>query len=196
MPVLSRSLRWMDGKSPVVVCSCGVLSIGCIGYLSYVTGPQLSSSLFYLIPVLLVTRVTGFRLGFLAATLAAMAWLAVDLNAGLANHPVIPYWNALMRLGTFLVAVGLVSSMRSLNTHLEQRVTERTAALEAQIAEKRELEKTFWKSATGNRPASGRTCTTVFASNSSAPRSQPTCCRKSSPGIPRPARRMPTGSPT
>lgn len=141
---LVRSLRWLDNQSPAVVCVAGAILIAGIGLLSHATGPQLSSSLFYLIPVLLVTRVAGFRAGVIAGTAAALMWLTADLNAGLPfTHAVTPYWNAAMRLGTFLVAVGLVSAMRSLNAHLEERVIERTAALEAEIDEKRELEKTI-----------------------------------------------------
>lgn len=48
-----------------------------------------------------------------------------------------------MRLGTFLIAVSLVSATKSLNVHLEQRVSERTRELRLQIAETRELEKTI-----------------------------------------------------
>ncbi|MEO8617230.1 MAG: sensor histidine kinase [Luteolibacter sp.] len=141
-PFLVRCLRWLDTRSPLSVRVIGALLIVFIGLLSYATGPQLSSSLFYLIPVLLVTRVAGFRQGFLAALAAAAMWLAADLNAELEfAHPVIPYWNASMRFGTFLVAVSLVSTMRTVNAQLEERVSERTAALEAEIIEKLELEK-------------------------------------------------------
>jgi signal transduction histidine kinase len=122
----------------------GTTLILCIGFLSIYTSPQLSSSFLYLIPILLATRVAGFPAGVLAALLAASIWLAADLNAGVNyGYPVTPYWNALMRLGTFLVAVGLVAATKSLNAHLEERVYERTAALKAQIAETRELEKTI-----------------------------------------------------
>lgn len=141
-PFTLRALRWLDSRSPSWVCATGGLLILLIGLLSYVSGPQLSSSLLYLIPVIVVTRVSGFHAGFMAALLAATVWLVVDLNGGVHfEHEVTPYWNALMRLGTFVVAVGLVTAMRSLTTHLEDRVKERTAALEAQIAEKLELEK-------------------------------------------------------
>lgn len=152
-----RGLRWLDQRSPVVVALIGTLLIVCIGLLSNYTGPQLSSSFLYLIPMLLVTRVTGFRAGVFAAFLAASIWLAADLNANLKyGHPVTPYWNASMRLGTFLVAVALVSATKSLNAHLEERVQERTAALEAQVAETRELEKTLLEISDRERAAIGQ----------------------------------------
>jgi signal transduction histidine kinase len=139
---LFRLLRIFDRSPlPLVSAICGVLILG-IGYLSYRTGPQLSCSLLFLIPVLVVSRAGGLLPGGLAAIGAAATWLVADLAGGLdQGHPVTPYWNAVMRLGTFLIAVGLVSAMKSLNAHLEERVRERTAALETQIAEKRELEK-------------------------------------------------------
>ena len=139
---LLRALHRMDSMSmPVLGVVCAVLILG-IGYLSYRTGPQLSCSLLFLIPVLVVSRSGGLLPGGLAAIFAAATWLAADLAGGVdPGHPVTPYWNAVMRLGTFLVAVGLVSAMKSLNARLEERVRERTAALETQVAEKRELEK-------------------------------------------------------
>lgn len=157
LPIPLQALRWLDRRSPSWVCALGGLIILLIGLLSYFSGPQLSSSLLYLIPVIVVTRVTGFHAGFMAALLAATVWLVVDLNGGVRfEHEVTPYWNALMRLGTFVVAVGLVTAMRSLTTHLEDRVRERTAALEAEIAEKLELEKNILEISDNERATIGQ----------------------------------------
>ncbi len=150
-------LGWLDQWSPATASLVGVVLIFSIGLLGYLTGPQLSSSFLYLIPILLVTRVAGFRAGILAATLAAMIWLVGDLNARhqFANS-VTPYWNFLMRVATFLVAVGLVAAMGTLHAHLENRVRERTAALEAQIAENRKLETTILNLSDTERAAIGQ----------------------------------------
>ncbi len=142
MPVLVRILRQLEGLSPMAVWVLAAFLIACIGTFSYLSGPELSGSLLYLIPVLLVSHVAGFRSGVVAALLAASIWFAADLNAGTGEgRAFTPYWNLLMRSGTFLVAVGLVAATRSLNAHLEERVKERTAALEAKMEENRELEK-------------------------------------------------------
>ncbi len=141
-PFLVRSLGWLDAMSPTAVCIVGAAMIFCIYKFGYKTGPHLSSSLFYLVPVLLVTRVAGFKSGTIAALGATLLWLYKDLNAapGAFEKTYAPYWNSVMRMGTWMIIVALVSAMRSMTEHLEERVVERTSALEAQIAEKRELE--------------------------------------------------------
>jgi signal transduction histidine kinase len=140
----ARILRRLEGLSFVAVWTLAAVLIACIGIFSYISGPELSGSLLYLIPVLLVSHVAGFRAGVLAALLASSIWLTADLNAATGQGRIFtPYWNLMMRFGTFLVAVVLVTATRALNAQLEERVTERTAALELQMAENRELEKSI-----------------------------------------------------
>ena len=149
--------NWFDKSSPRVVCAGSGLLIICIGILSHMTGPQFSCSLLYLIPILLITRVAGFIPGAGASLLAALLWLWADLHVNFNYRPSFtPYWNMVMRLGTFLVAGYLVSAMRSLNAHLEERVIERTSALEAEIVEKRELEKSILEIGDRERAAVGQ----------------------------------------
>ncbi|MEK7950840.1 ATP-binding protein [Luteolibacter soli] len=143
-PGFVRGLRYLEELSPTAAWLLAAFLITSIGIFSWVSGPELSGSLLYLIPVLLVGHVAGFRSGVIAALLAALIWFAADMNNGTdETRTFTPYWNALMRLGTFLVAVGLVTATRSLNAQLEERVRERTTELETRIIENRELEKSI-----------------------------------------------------
>jgi len=66
------------------------------------TGSELSISLFYIIPVALVSFRWRGAAGQLAAVIAALAWLAIDLGSGTTySNPLIPFWNATARFGFF-----------------------------------------------------------------------------------------------
>ena len=78
LPPLVALLSWLDKRSPAGVCVVAAALIASIGILSYASCPQFSSSLLYLIPVLVVTRVAGIILGILAAFLAALIWFSAD----------------------------------------------------------------------------------------------------------------------
>ena len=157
LPGLLGILRWLDGLRPGAVLAGGLGLIACLGGLGLIVGPQLSTSFLYLLPLLLITRVNGFRAGAVAAAFAAVVWLATELRGSSGfSHPFTPYWNMSMRLGTFLVAVGLVAATKSMNEHLESRVKERTSALERQMAETRELEKALLEVGDRERAAVGQ----------------------------------------
>lgn len=159
MPGLLGCLRWLDSCRPALVVASCLILIACIGIIGFFTGPFMSTSLLYLIPLLVLTRSVGLWAGIACALAASMLWLLSDvqmLNQLGMSHPVTPYWNAMMRLGTFLVAISLVSATKSLNAHLEGRVIERTAALESQIAETRELEKAILEISDRERASLGQ----------------------------------------
>ncbi|MGA9451013.1 MAG: ATP-binding protein [Verrucomicrobiia bacterium] len=112
-----------------------------IGILNYVTGRDVAMSAFYLVPICWASWVAGRRAGLLLATVCTVLWFIADLKSGyLYWHPLIPYWNALMLLVFFLVVVGLLSAFQAAHHHLEETVQQRTAALQAEIAERKRLE--------------------------------------------------------
>jgi len=84
-----------------------------IGILDFVTGYEIAFSLFYLIPISLLTWVTGRRLGIVACLAGAIVWLLADMSAGSSySHPVVYAWNALIRLSFFLIVTLLLSELR------------------------------------------------------------------------------------
>jgi len=89
-----------------------------IGVLDYLTGYELAFSLFYLLPISLLTWLTGRRLGVLMALFSALVWLLADVFAGNAySNPVIYFWNTLIRLGFFLIVVFLLTALRNSLEH-------------------------------------------------------------------------------
>ncbi len=86
------------------------------------TGSELSFSLFYLVPVALVSFRWGIASGQGAAFGAALAWFAVDLVSGnrYSNH-LIPLWNASVRFGFFSLVSWLLDNLH--------RAVERETAL-------------------------------------------------------------------
>ncbi len=81
----------------------------------YLTGAEVSFSITYLGPIALATWYLGASAGFGLAVLAALGWHWVGALSGLTfSHPLIPLWNALVRLGFFLIVTTLLLQVRRL----------------------------------------------------------------------------------
>jgi len=116
--------------------------VAVIGVADYLTGFELSLLVFYFLPVCMAVAAVGWRFGAATAVLSVATWLAGDILAGahFAN-PLVPAWNALIALGTYLVVIWLLASVIALHREMEERVRQRTAALTEEIAERQRLGK-------------------------------------------------------
>jgi serine phosphatase RsbU (regulator of sigma subunit) len=77
------------------------------------TGSDYAFSLFYLIPIALVTWRVGFGAGALASVACAGAWLIASLLTGVdASHPQVLVWNTAMQAGFFLVVTWTLTEVR------------------------------------------------------------------------------------
>ncbi len=94
----------------------GVVLVAVLGVFDYVTGIQLSFSVFYLAPVLYVTWYAGLGAGMLVALGSAATWGFLDVAAG-SRYSIwlIPVWNSATRLGFFLLAAWLLHSLQLAN---------------------------------------------------------------------------------
>src|ERR1041385_8626946 len=76
------------------------------------TGPQISMSIFYLIPVALATWQFKRKIGVVLSFICATAWGTADILAG-NTYPsaIVPLWNAAVRLGFFLIVTYMLSML-------------------------------------------------------------------------------------
>lgn len=90
----------------------GILLVAILGLTDFVTGYEISFSIFYLAPIAFVTWFAGRRAGLAISVLSAIVWLAADVGSGhLFPHVLIPFWNATVRLGFFAVTVVLLNKL-------------------------------------------------------------------------------------
>lgn len=92
----------------------GILLISAIGIVDFLTGYELAFSVFYVLPIALITWLTSRLYGLLASLASAAAWLCADIATGhLYSHPLIPIWNSLIRFSFFVIITLLLSALRS-----------------------------------------------------------------------------------
>jgi diguanylate cyclase (GGDEF)-like protein len=95
-------LRKALPKSVVVLA--GISAVAILGYLDYVSGYEISFSIFYLIPISFVALLLGFYYGALVSAISAATWFLADTFSGNTySYELIPFWNAVMRFGYFLL---------------------------------------------------------------------------------------------
>jgi PAS domain S-box-containing protein len=144
----ARVIPRRDGThSGALFTAFGLALVVLVGVIDYLTGVEISFSIFYLIPVSLVAWFAGKWPGLLIALTSAAACLTADSMGGSTfSHAAIPYWNAAVRLFFFVITVLLLSALTQLNDHLEKKVGERTNAMQTEIADRRRAEEALRQS--------------------------------------------------
>jgi len=112
--------------SPAFVVITGLLLLALIGLIDAVTG-AFAVSIFYLVPIGLVTFARGRWVGVAMAAAAAAAWGAVELGTGVTTfESAVTYWNFLTRFYMFEAVSLLVAPMRDV-VLWERELAEREA---------------------------------------------------------------------
>lgn len=111
--------EWLDRQPKSFIVIAGLLLVACMGQLDFLTGSEMSFAIFYLVPVSLVSWFVGAGWAAFVAEASILTWLAADLieSGYLYSNPLIPYWNAAVRLGLFLVVAFSVASLRRALSH-------------------------------------------------------------------------------
>jgi len=100
------------------VIAIGFALIGVLGFLDFLTGYEFAFSLFYLIPISLITWLAGRRLGIVASFVSTLVWILSDVVAENPYlHIVIYACNILMGLCFFVIVTLLLSTLRRALEH-------------------------------------------------------------------------------
>jgi len=114
MNVFKTCKNFLDKRSAKPLSLAAIFLVLLIGVLDYLSGFELSFSIFYLVPVSFVAWYTGFYPTMLVCLISAGTWFIVDFNSGHPySHMLIPYWNAFVRLGIFVILGRLIMIIKS-----------------------------------------------------------------------------------
>jgi hypothetical protein len=114
---LQALARWPRTR---VVALALVLAVA-LGVIDWVTGPLFSFTIFYLVPVAMVAWLLGRRDAVLVSLFCAVVWTAADSESWPTRFPpILDVWNAVVRLGFFLLVTwALATTRRALESQNE-----------------------------------------------------------------------------
>ena len=124
MSLSVRRLIWyfdqrLDRFAPPTILVLAGVGVLIVEGVDFVTGYEVSLSLLYLGPIAIAAWYAGRWPGFIVAALSCVGWFVADQAAGSEySNAAIPVWNALVRLGFFVITAHLLTALRdSLRGH-------------------------------------------------------------------------------
>jgi signal transduction histidine kinase len=134
---LTRRPDWGPLLSSAVVLGLVLL----IGTVDYIIGISISLRVFYYIPIGLAVAWLGLGAAVLTSVASVGVWLLGDYlaHSPYIHRPVI-WWNASIVFCMFVVVAWVLDALIVLHRELEERVRERTAALEQEVAARTHLQ--------------------------------------------------------
>jgi diguanylate cyclase (GGDEF)-like protein len=86
----------------------------CLWIIDSRTEPDLSFIVFYLVPILTATWLSGRTVGGLIAVIcAAVCFFSDAMSHTVYSHPLIPFWNVTMKLAVFLLVVDILTRLKT-----------------------------------------------------------------------------------
>ena len=106
-------LAKLEKQNKPLLIFLSFIAIGAIGIIDFLTGYELAFSVFYVLPISLVTWLTNRRFGILVSLTSAFVWLAADMAT---RHPYsnsfILVWNTLIRCAFFVIITMLLCALK------------------------------------------------------------------------------------
>jgi signal transduction histidine kinase len=124
-----------------VLVVLGVIVVLLLGLVDYLTGPEAALSLFYLLPVSMITWMVGRTAGVSISIASAGTWLVANRAWDVPNStPVVHYWNGTVRLGFFLIVVYLLSAWKQNKEDKEKAYKDEMSILADKVVERARAE--------------------------------------------------------
>lgn len=93
----------------------GISLFAIVSVLKFVSGPDVVFSAIYLIPIVFTTWCLSVSAGLVMAAASTLTLLSINLSE---THKyvdlIVPYWNAGMDLGVFLIVIFILSEAKQL----------------------------------------------------------------------------------
>jgi signal transduction histidine kinase len=138
---LVRTLFQLNHLSRPAIVGITFAILVVVAIVDYVTGYEISCTVFYLLAIGVATWFVGAGFGIFVSLLsAACTSFANVLTGQVYSNPFAPFWNGAIVLSFYLIVVWLLRTLRLIQDTLEQRVRDRTATLSSELAERKRLE--------------------------------------------------------
>jgi PAS domain S-box-containing protein len=106
--------RFISARSPAKVLPYAIALMFVVAAINWATGPDLSLSILYLLPIAAGTWAGGRATGLAFSVLAAVLWMTTDtLNGHRFSNPLYFHWEWIVRLATHVVFVVVLDHLKS-----------------------------------------------------------------------------------
>lgn len=120
-----RLFETLENRSPLFWTITGFTVVGLLGLIDYATGNELNISLFYLIPIVLVTWAVDHRMGLFLSFISGLTLLGAEIAAGQTfSHSIFYLLNTLVRTAFYVIVVYLVTELQK--ARREEQLAART----------------------------------------------------------------------
>ena len=99
---MMKIIKYLSAQPKPNLMVYGIIGVILIGFANHQAGLEFSASIFYLLPVALVSWCAGRREGGFIALCSSVSWSAAEFYAGRNySHLIIYYWNMVVMFGFF-----------------------------------------------------------------------------------------------
>ena len=122
---IKRIFEILENEHPIFWTAVGIGSIGLLGIIDTLTGNEITFSLFYMAPIVVVTWAVHQEAGLFMSLLSALTLLGAEVAAGQTySSPSIYVWNTLIRAVFYVIVTYLVAELHK--ARREEQLAART----------------------------------------------------------------------